>query len=138
MLKQTTNEELIFKRLFDECLKLQKERMLEMKKYSQEKCQLMMRDQLNKIHSIENGYKNKLDLFNEKFQSDKKEAELRERAQSLVLSKAKLEIKNKLEGQVRNMQDLMSKDQDFLHWRQMDADLAKVKVQKADYLKQKH
>ena len=63
MLKQTTSEELIFKRLFNKSLKFQKERILELKKYAKEKNELNSKNQLNQMESIENYYKTKFDLL---------------------------------------------------------------------------
>lgn len=134
MLKQSTDEELIFKRLFDDCLRIQKERMLEMKKYSREKSQIIFQNQSNKIQSIENIYKNKLDLFNEKIKSEKNEAELRERAQNLALRQLKKEFKEKLENRIINLNDQINGDRNFLHWRQIDAETTKLKLLKAEYL----
>lgn len=134
MLKQSTDEELIIKRLFDDCLRIQKERMLEMKKYSREKSQIILQNQSDKIQSIENVYKNKLDLFNEKIKSEKNAAELRERAQNLALRKLKKELKEKLENRIINLNDQINRDRNFLHWRQIDAETAKLKLLKAEYL----
>jgi len=62
MLKQTTGEEMVFKRLFNESLKIQKERLLELRRYAKEKAELSSRQQLDQIASIENFYKNRFDL----------------------------------------------------------------------------
>lgn len=72
MLKKTTQEELIFKNLFNESLKIQKERILDLKRYAKEKAELSQKQQLNQISSIENFYKNKFDLLNEKLVTEKK------------------------------------------------------------------
>ena len=72
MLKKTTREELIFKNLFNESLKIQKERMLDLKRYAKEKAELSQKQQLNQISSIESFYKNKFDLLNEKLANEKK------------------------------------------------------------------
>lgn len=133
MLKQSTDEELIIKQLFEECLRIQKERMLEIKKYVREKNELMVKRQLDQIQSIENGYKNKLDYYNEKIKSKKIESEIRERAQKSANFKEKKELKENLEDQIRNVQDQMNRDKDFLHWRQIDANTTKLKVLKANY-----
>ncbi|RNA44890.1 centrosomal of 95 kDa-like [Brachionus plicatilis] len=135
MLKQKTSEELIFKKLFNESLKIQKERMLELKKYAKEKNDINRRQQINQIKSIENFYKNKFDLLNEQMKREKDENQLRDGAQHLVLSKMKSQVKNKLEDDIRDLQDQMYRDKDFLYWRQLDADRLKQDIQKASYFR---
>jgi centrosomal protein CEP95 len=134
MLKQATSEELIFKKLFMESIKLQKERMLEMKKYAKEKNEIYLRSQRDQIESIENAYKNKFNLLSEKMEAEKSEAIVREKAQHLILSKMNKSLKTKLESDIRDLQDQIYRDKDFLHWRQLDAENVKAKMVKADYI----
>ena len=135
MLKQKTSEELIFKKLFNESLKIQKERMLELKKYAKEKNDINLKTQINQIKSIENFYKNKFDLLNEQIKREKDENQLRDNAQHLVLSKMKSQVKNKLECDIRDLQDQMHRDKDFMYWRQLDADRIKQDIQQASYFR---
>ena len=134
MLRQATSEELIFKRLFIESIKLQKERMLEMKKYAKEKNAVYLRSQLDQIQSIENAYKNKFNLLNEKMEMEKSKALVREKAQRLILNKMNKSLKTKLESDIRDLQEQIYRDKDFLHWRQLDADNVREKILKADYI----
>ena len=121
--------------MFNESLKLQKERMLEMKRYAKEKSQLSAKEQLNKIESIENFYKNKFALLDEKMRREKEEVSLREKAQHLALSNMKTQVKSKLEKDIVDLQEQMCRDKDFLYWRQMDANRVKMNVNKAKYFK---
>lgn len=136
MLKQKTSEELIFKKLFNESLKIQKERMLDLKKYAKEKNEINLNRQMNQIQSIENFYKNKFDLLNEQMKKEKESTQVREDAQHLLLTKMKSQVKSKLETDIRDLQDQMCRDKDFLYWRQLDADRVKTEVAKASYFKQ--
>jgi centrosomal protein CEP95 len=135
LIKQTHSEEIIFKRMFNESLKLQKERMLEMKRYAKEKSQLSAKEQLNKIESIENFYKNKFALLDEKMRREKEEVSVREKAQHLALSSMKAQVKSKLEKDIVDLQEQMCRDKDFLYWRQMDANRVKMDVNKANYFR---
>jgi centrosomal protein CEP95 len=137
LIKQTHSEEVIFKRMFNESLKLQKERMLEMKRYAKEKNELNSIQQMNKIESIENFYKNKFTLLNEKMQKEKEEVGLREKAQHVALSTMKVQVRSKLEKDIIDLHEQMCRDKDFLYWRQMDANRVKSDVNKASYFKQK-
>lgn len=133
MLKQSTNEELVFKRLFEESLKLQKERMLEMKKYVREKSDLVQREQNNKIQSIENAYKNKFAQLNEKMKAEKNEKKMRDQGQKVAISKVKRIDRRRLVNEIGDLQEQMAVDKDSLYWRQVDAERAKLKVLKASY-----
>jgi centrosomal protein CEP95 len=137
LLKQQTSEELIFKKLFNESLKIQKERMLDLQKYAKEKSELNLKQQLNQIESIENYYKNKFSMLNEHMRSEKDSNLIRERAQQVVLGKLKKQVQTKLEGEVRTIQDQMCRDKDFLYWRQLDADRLKNELLTANYVKPK-
>lgn len=133
MLKQSTNEELVFKHLFEESLKLQKERMLEMKKYVREKSDLVQREQNNKIQSIENAYKNKFAQLNEKMKAEKNEKKMRDQGQKVAISKVKRTDRRRLVNEIGDLQEQMAVDKDSLYWRQVDAERAKLKVLKASY-----
>ena len=133
MLKQSTNEELVFKRLFEESLKFQKERMLEMKKYVREKSDLVQREQNNKIQSIENAYKNKFAQLNEKMKAEKNEKKMRDQGQKVAISKVKRTDRRRLVNEIGDLQEQMAVDKDSLYWRQVDAERAKLKVLKASY-----
>ena len=137
MLKKTTEEELIFKRLFNESLKIQKERMLDLKRYAKEKSELNNKTQLNQIASIENFYKNRFDLMNEKVSKDKKDMQIRDKAQHQILSSLKNQVKGKLESDIRDLQDQMSQDRDHIYWREMDAKRVQSELYKANYIKPK-
>lgn len=133
MLKQRTSEELIFKGLFDEALKLQRERMLELKKYAREKTAVNTRRQLDQIESIENYYKNKFSMLNEQMREEREANVVRERAQHQILGKLKREVKDKLETEIRDLQDEMCRDKDFLYWRQLDAERVRHDLATASY-----
>jgi len=135
MLKKTTGEELVFKKLFNESLKIQKERLLELKRYAKEKSELNTKEQLNQIKSIENFYKNKFDLLNEQLNKDREETMCRDKAQHLVLSKMKLQVKKKLETDIRDLQDQMAQDKDSVYWREMDAKRIQQELYSANYYK---
>ncbi len=133
MLKQTTGEEMVFKRLFNESLKIQKERLLELRRYAKEKAELSSRQQLDQIASIENFYKNRFDLLEEKVRAEKAGAEVREKAQHRVLCGMKSEVKGKLEADIRDLQEQMARDKDHVYWREMDAKRVQAEMYKASY-----
>ena len=133
MLKQATNEELVFKHLFEESLKLQKDRMLEMKKYVREKSDIVKREQTNKIQSIENAYRNKFEQLDEVMKAENEEKKTRDEGQKIAINKLKRQNKKRLVNEISDLQEQMALDKDSIYWRQLDADRAKLKVVKASY-----
>ena len=135
MLKKSTEEELVFKNLFHESMKIQKERMLELKRYAKEKAELSDRQQLNEIVSIENFYKTRFELLNERLQADKQATQVRDKAQHGILNKMKSQVKHKLEADIRDLQSQMCQDKDHIYWREMDAKRIQAEIYKANYTK---
>ncbi len=133
MLKNVTKEEVLFKKLFNESLKIQRERVNEMKRYAKDQRNLNVKVQLNQIESIENFYRNKFQLLNEQLEREKSETALKEKAQHDVLIKMKSKLKNKLESDIRDLQGQLCKDEDFLYWRHLDADRIKTDLKYARY-----
>jgi centrosomal protein CEP95 len=133
MLKNSTREELVFKRLFDEAMRIQRERVQELRKYAKEKSELSTKRQLEQIESIENYYKNKFDMLNERMRAESEECQMREQAKRQMLTSMRRQLKNKLENDIRQMQAQMCQEEDSLHWRQMDADTFKRELYKANY-----
>jgi hypothetical protein len=135
MMKQATSEELVFKKLFNETLKIQKERLLDLKKYAKEKSELSSKQQMDQIESIENYYKNRFDLLSERVQREKQDTETKIKAQHCALNKKKNQVKQKLETDIRDLQEQLYRDKDFLFWREMDANKLKKEIRKASYYK---
>ena len=133
MLKKLTKEEVLFKQLFNESLKIQKERVREMKKYAKEQRDIKTKQQLNQIESIENFYKNKFNLLNEKIKKEKTDNEIREKSQHEILTKMKSQMKNKLESDIRDLQGQLCNDEDFMYWRQLDANRVENDLKSARY-----
>lgn len=133
MLKKSTQEEVLFKKLFNESLKIQKERIREMKKYANEQRDVSNKQQLNQIESIENYYKNKFDLLNEQIRKEKDDMQVREKAQHEILCKMKNHIRKKLETDIRDLQEQLANDTDHIHWRQMDAQRLESELKFARY-----
>jgi hypothetical protein len=133
MLKKLTKEEVLFKQLFNESLKIQKERVREMKKYAKEQRDIKTKQQMNQIESIENFYKNKFNLLNEKIKKEKVDNEIREKSQHEILTKMKSQMKNKLESDIRDLQSQLCNDEDFMYWRKLDANRVENDLKCARY-----
>ena len=133
MLKKLTKEEVLFKQLFNESLKIQKERIREMKKYAKEQRDIKTKQQLNQIESIENFYKNKFNLLNEKIKKEKLDNEIREKSQHEILTKMKSQLKKKLETDIRDLQSQLCNDEDYMYWRQLDANRVENDLKSARY-----
>lgn len=100
--------------MFKESFKAKKDTVVELKKYNRDKSEQNLNRQINEIESIENYYKNKFDLLNAQMRKDKESAELRNNAQNVLATKMKSQIRNKLETDIRDLQEQMRRENEFL------------------------
>ncbi|XP_067673592.1 centrosomal protein of 95 kDa-like isoform X2 [Haliotis asinina] len=122
MLKRRTKEEMIFKKLFDECLAIQKERIQEVRRYAREQRSNHAEQRSNEIQSMENYYQDQFSMLAEKVARERKETEIRDKAQQKVLAEMKKELRRRMEQEIKNYQEQMFRDEDDAYFRQLDAD----------------
>ena len=134
MLQQSTAEELVFKNLFHETMKLQKERLLELERYAKEKNELNVEKQLNNLQSIENYYKRKFELLKENVKLEKNQKSISQKSQHDALNKLRFNCKGILRNQILDLQQQMCRDNDHIYWRKLDSDRLKSEIQKASYI----
>ena len=134
MLAQRDSDELIFKRLFDEALKLERQRLLELTAYAREKSALSDRKHLDRIESMENAYKQRFDMLQERARDEKREAQLTFAAQSAQLARMRRECRERLRDDVLVTQEHMCRDTTHKHWRQVDANRVRQDLNKASYI----
>ncbi len=85
MLKKRTKEELIFKELFKEGLQIQKERLRGLRSYAKEQRTRQSQRQQNYIDSMENYYRDQINILAEAMQQQRTDMNIREKAHSKVL-----------------------------------------------------
>lgn len=122
MLKRRTREEMIFKKLFKDGLEIQKERITELRKYAREQRDSQARTQRDEIESMENYYRDQFQMLAENIAKEKKELELREKAQQKTLSTMKKDLRKKMEAEIKLLQEHLVRDDDDAYFRQLDAD----------------
>lgn len=131
MLKRRTREEQIFKKLFDDGLDIQKQRIRELREYAKEKREALAQRQQNEIESLENFYRDQFAMLSEGIARERFEMEVREKAQEKVLRQMRKELRHKLERDVKEFQDNLQRDEDSAYFRQLEADRLRGKFQLA-------
>ncbi|XP_053377134.1 centrosomal protein of 95 kDa-like isoform X2 [Mercenaria mercenaria] len=122
MLKRRTREEMVFKKLFKDGLEIQKERISELRKYAKEQRDGQAKTQRDEIESMENYYRDQFQMLAENIAKEKKELEVREKAQHKALSTMKKDLRKKMEGEIKLLQEQLVRDDDDTYFRQLDAD----------------
>ncbi|XP_067942983.1 apical junction molecule-like [Watersipora subatra] len=122
MLKNKTKEEQLFKRLFAEGLRVQKERMQVLRVYAREQREKRAQKQAVDVESLENFYKDQFGMLAESVSQERKNVEIRDAAQAEVLNKMKMELRRKMERDIKDFQEQLKRDDDDYYFRQLDAE----------------
>ncbi|KAL4227155.1 Centrosomal protein of 95 kDa [Mactra antiquata] len=122
MLKRRTREEMVFKKLFKDGLEIQKERIKELRKYAKEQRESQAKAQRNEIESMENYYRDQFQMLAENISKEKKELNVREKAQQKALGTMKKDLRKKMEHEIQYLQEQLVRDDDDTYFRQLDAD----------------
>ncbi|KAL5473875.1 hypothetical protein EMCRGX_G028439 [Ephydatia muelleri] len=120
--KRRTKEEQVFRQAFEEVLELQKERVREVKKYAREKQKEKTQSCNQQMEALENFYKDQLLMLAESVAREKVEVEVREKAQHEMVTKLRQELRRKMEDDIRKLQGCLDREDDVVHFRQLDAD----------------
>jgi len=131
MLKRRTREEQIFKRLFEDGLDIQKQRIRELREYAKEKREALAQKQQNEIESLENFYRDQFAMLAEGIARERYEMEVRDKAQEKVVRQMRGDLRKKLERDVREFQENLQRDEDSAYFRQLEADRLRTKFQLA-------
>lgn len=131
MLKRRTREEQIFKRLFEDGLDIQKQRIRELREYAKEQRETLAQRQQNEIESLENFYRDQFAMLADGIARERYEMEVREKAQEKVVRQMRRELRRKLEHDVQEFQENLQRDEDSAYFRQLEADRLKGKFQLA-------
>jgi hypothetical protein len=134
MLQHSLSEELVLKALFDDIYKIQKQRLIELERYAKEKNEIYNQEQSNNLQSIQNYYKRRFDILNEKVNTANIEKTLIEKCEHKNLNRSKLNYKRILLSNILDLQQQMFRDNDNLYWRNVDAAKFKMQIQNANYI----
>ncbi|CAF3478394.1 unnamed protein product [Rotaria sordida] len=131
LLKKRTNEELILKQAYKDSIRIQRERLHEMKKYKQEYNGLFLARYRNQLESLENYYQQRLNMFKELEQKESVIQRTNDREDKLELNKQRVQLRKQLESDIKQLQDQLSQNDDYIHYRQLDLERLKENLTQA-------
>ncbi|XP_062071388.1 centrosomal protein of 95 kDa isoform X3 [Lepus europaeus] len=133
MMRMRTREEMIFKKLFEEGLQIQKQRLRDLRNYAKEKRDEEKRQHQNELDSMENYYKDQFSLLAEAISQERQELKAREKSQAQTLQKAKRELRAKMEREVQQLQHMITQDDDDAFFRELEAERFRSRLQLASF-----
>ncbi|ELW67487.1 Centrosomal protein of 95 kDa [Tupaia chinensis] len=133
MMRMRTREEMIFKKLFEEGLQIQKQRLRDLRNYAKEKRDEQKRQHQNELDSMENYYKDQFSLLAEAISQERQELKARERSQAQMLHKVKRELRAKMEKEIQQLQYIITQNDDDAFFRELEAERFRSRLQLASF-----
>ncbi|XP_009947349.1 PREDICTED: centrosomal protein of 95 kDa, partial [Leptosomus discolor] len=133
MMRARTQEERIFKKLFEEGLEIQKQRLKDLRAYAQEKRAEQRRAHQNELESMENYYKDQFSMLAEALSRERQEIQTREKAQAQMLQKTKQELRSRMEKEIEQLQAAIMQNDDDTFFQELEADRLKSRLQMASF-----
>lgn len=123
----------IFKNLFEGGLDIQKQRLRELKAYAKEKRQEHKIRQKEELQSMENYYRDQFLMLAETLAQEQQKVHMQETAQNKALQKLKNELRAKMEKEIRELQDMITRDDDNVYFRELEAERLQSQLQMASF-----
>ncbi|XP_029401826.1 centrosomal protein of 95 kDa isoform X4 [Mus pahari] len=133
MMKMRTREEMIFKKLFEEGLQIQKQRLRDLRNYAKEKRNEEKRQHQNELDSMENYYKDQFSLLAEAISQERQELKVRQKFQAQTVHKVKRELRAKMEKEIQQLQHMITQNDDDAFFRELEAERFKARLQLASF-----
>ncbi|XP_033039834.1 centrosomal protein of 95 kDa isoform X3 [Trachypithecus francoisi] len=133
MMRMRTREEMIFKKLFEEGLNIQKQRLRDLRNYAKEKRDEQKRRHQDELDSMENYYKDQFSLLAEAISQERQELKAREKSQAQTLHKVKRELRSKMEKEIQQLQDMITQNDDDVFFRELEAERFRSRLQLASF-----
>lgn len=133
MMRMRTREEMIFKKLFEEGLQIQKQRLRDLRNYAKEKRDEEKRQHQNELDSMENYYKDQFSLLAEAISQERQELKAREKAQAQTLHKVKRELRFKMEKEIQQLQNMITQNDDDAFFRELEVERFRARLQLASF-----
>ncbi|KAG5853749.1 hypothetical protein ANANG_G00029590 [Anguilla anguilla] len=133
MMRARTREERMFKQIFEEGLELQKSRLREERAYAKEVRQEHQRKHRDELESMENYYKDQFSLLAETLAQERKEIQMRKKAQEKALQKMKRELRSKMEREIGELQKIIIQNDDDDYFWDLEAERLRGKVKMASF-----
>ncbi|XP_048223252.1 centrosomal protein of 95 kDa isoform X2 [Perognathus longimembris pacificus] len=133
MLRMRTREEMLFKKLFEEGLQIQKQRLRDLRNYAKEKRDEEKRQHQNELDSLENYYKDQFSLLAEAISQERQALKAREKSQAQTLHKVKRELRLKMEKEIQQLQCMIAQNDEDAFFRELEAERFKARLQLASF-----
>uniref|UniRef100_A0A452ETA0 Centrosomal protein 95 n=1 Tax=Capra hircus TaxID=9925 RepID=A0A452ETA0_CAPHI len=133
MMRMRSREEMIFKKLFEEGLQIQKQRLRDLRNYAKEKRDEQKRQHQNELDSMENYYKDQFSLLAEAISQERQELKAREKSQAQMLCKVKRELRSKMEKEIQQLQYMITQNDDDAFFRELEAERFKCRLHLASF-----
>nr|XP_055173717.1 centrosomal protein of 95 kDa isoform X2 [Nyctereutes procyonoides] len=133
MMRMRTREEMIFKKLFEEGLQIQKQRLRDLRNYAKEKRAEQKRQHQNELDSMENYYKDQFSLLAEAISQERQELKAREKSQAQTLYKVKRELRLKMEKEIQQLQHMITQNDDDAFFRELEAERFRSRLHMASF-----
>eukprot|EP01137_Pigoraptor_chileana_P034441 Opistho-2@26984 len=128
MSAKTSREEMIFKRMLEDLLEVQKNRIREVRQESKEKKDKHEKEKKASLEALEKFYRDQYAILSEVLGQERREVDIQDKAKAEALRKMRRELKERMEGEIRKLQDKFFNADDAAHFRQKDADRVRHSV----------
>ncbi|OCT63172.1 hypothetical protein XELAEV_18044270mg [Xenopus laevis] len=133
LMRARTREERLFKKLFEEGLELQKERLQEIRTYTREQREEQRKRHKDELDSMENYYKDQFSMLAEAVTHERQEIQAQEKAQAKTLHKIKRELRGKMEKEIQDLQEMIVRTDEDAFFRELEAERLKRRLQMASF-----
>ncbi|KAG8446064.1 hypothetical protein GDO86_013800 [Hymenochirus boettgeri] len=133
LMRARTREERLFKKLFEEGLELQKERLREIRSYTKEQREEQRKRHKDELDSMENHYKDQFSMLADTVRQERQDIHTREKAQAKTLHKIKRELRAKMEREIQELQDMIIRTDEDAFFRELEAERLKRRLQMASF-----
>ncbi|XP_060058549.1 centrosomal protein of 95 kDa isoform X3 [Erinaceus europaeus] len=133
MMRMRTREEMIFKKLFEDGLQIQKQRLRDLRNYAKEKRNEQKRHHQDELDSMENYYKDQFSLLAEAISQERQEIRAREKSQAQTLNQVKRELRSKMEKEIQQLQYLITQNDDDAFFRELEAERFRSRLHLASF-----
>ncbi|KAM9296592.1 LOW QUALITY PROTEIN: centrosomal protein of 95 kDa [Gastrophryne carolinensis] len=133
MMRARTREERIFKKLLEEGLEIQKQRLRELRSYTKEQREEQWKRHKDELESMENYYKDQFSMLAEAVTQERQDIQAREKCQSKTLHKMKRDLRMKMEKEIQELQELIIRTDEDAFFRELEAERLKRRLQMASF-----
>ncbi|XP_063739846.1 centrosomal protein of 95 kDa-like isoform X1 [Eleginops maclovinus] len=133
LMRARTEEERMFRQLFEEGLELQKVRLREQKAFAREQRLENQRQHQDQIKSMENYYKDQFSLLAEKLSQERQDIQVRKKAQEKALLKMKRELRSRMEREIGELQKIIIENDKDDHFQDLEVQRLRSRVQMASF-----